>query len=208
MEPLDHVQRAVDARGHARGRDDAAGIHEATAGDEARRVRERVVDQAGAERRGADAQQWAREDREWEQEQADWAREQDQWRQREERWRRTQREHDNWSVLQQPDSRRNRDRARAAGADAAALAAVEEGDPPELADPRLRAMLCFTRALILSPIDADRALLGTLPAAGISTPAIVTLAQLIAFLSYQTRLVAGLGAMRAARVAIGPETSP
>ena len=101
-----------------------------------------------------------------------------------------------------------RDRARAAGADAKALAAVEEGDPPELADPRLRAMLCFTRALILSPIDADRALLGTLPAAGISTPAIVTLAQLIAFLSYQTRLVAGLGAMRAARAAIGPETSP
>jgi len=101
-----------------------------------------------------------------------------------------------------------RERAQAAGADAQALATVETGDPDRFAEPRLRAMLAFTRALILSPIDADRALLGTLPAAGISTPAIVTLAQLIAFLSYQTRLVAGLAAMRAARAASGPETSP
>ena len=38
----------------------------------------------------------------------------------------------------------------------------------------------------------------TLPAAGVSTPAVVTLSQLIAFLSYQTRLVAGLVAMKAA----------
>ena len=37
-----------------------------------------------------------------------------------------------------------------------------------------------------------------LPAAGISTPAVVALSQLIAFVSYQLRVVAGLKAMRAA----------
>jgi uncharacterized protein YciW len=36
--------------------------------------------------------------------------------------------------------------------------------------------------------------------AGLSTPEIVTLAQLIAFISYQTRVVAGLRAMRQAEV--------
>ena len=100
-----------------------------------------------------------------------------------------------------------RERAVAAGADGAVLAAVESGDPQGLADTRLRAMLAFTRILILSPIEGDRALLNTLPAAGISTPAIVTLAQLIAFLSYQTRLVAGLSAMRAARETSSPEAA-
>lgn len=100
-----------------------------------------------------------------------------------------------------------RERALAAGADAATLAAVESADPQQLADTRLRAMLSFTRTLILKPVEGDRALLHTLPAAGISTPAIVSLAQLIAFLSYQTRLVAGLAAMRAARAAANPEAS-
>ena len=89
----------------------------------------------------------------------------------------------------------------------AALAVVESGDPQQLADTRLRAMLSFTRTLILNPIAGDRALLNTLPAAGISTPAIVSLAQLIAFLSYQTRLVAGLAAMRAARALAHPEAT-
>ncbi len=81
---------------------------------------------------------------------------------------------------------------------AAALAAVQSDAPAGVSDRRLRAMLEFTRVLILKPIEGDRALLETLPAAGISTPAIVALSQLIAFLSYQTRLVAGLAAMRAA----------
>ena len=42
-----------------------------------------------------------------------------------------------------------------------------------------------------------RSALLALPAAGISTPAVVALSQLIAFLSYQVRLVAGLKAMKA-----------
>jgi CMD domain protein len=64
-------------------------------------------------------------------------------------------------------------------------------------EPRLFAMLTFTRTLIEAPVDGDKAALEHLPAAGISTPAVVALAQLIAFLSYQIRLTAGLRALQA-----------
>ncbi len=79
---------------------------------------------------------------------------------------------------------------------------VEQGKAAELSkvpNLRLRAMLKFTRTLVLNPVAGDKAALQSLPAAGISTPAVVTLAQLIAFLSYQIRLVAGLAAMQAAQ---------
>ncbi|WP_028225091.1 CMD domain protein [Paraburkholderia ferrariae] len=82
------------------------------------------------------------------------------------------------------------------GVDAAVLAAVETGAPEDLAAPRLRAILAFTRTLIENPVAGDKAALQTLPAAGLTTPAVVALAQLIAFLSYQTRLVAGLQALK------------
>ncbi|ARP86611.1 CMD domain protein [Bordetella genomosp. 9] len=82
------------------------------------------------------------------------------------------------------------------GADAATIAVGEHGSPGDAADPRLKAMLAFTRALIEKPVEGDRAALQTLPAAGIDTPSVVALAQLIAFLSYQVRLVAGLKAMK------------
>jgi len=65
-----------------------------------------------------------------------------------------------------------------------------------LPDARLRAILQFVRALITKPISGDQALLHTLPAAGLSTPAVVALAQWIAFLSYQGRLVTGLQALK------------
>ena len=80
--------------------------------------------------------------------------------------------------------------------DAATLAAVETGAPENLAAPRLRAILTFTRTLIENPLAGDKAALQSLPAAGLTTPAVVALAQLIAFLSYQTRLVAGLQALK------------
>ncbi|WP_028216966.1 CMD domain protein [Paraburkholderia oxyphila] len=84
------------------------------------------------------------------------------------------------------------------GVDAAARAAVETGTPDDIAtiaDRRLRAILTFTRTLIENPVAGDQAALQTLPAAGLTTPAVVVLAQLIAFLSYQTRVVAGLQAL-------------
>jgi CMD domain protein len=68
-----------------------------------------------------------------------------------------------------------------------------------LDDPRLRAMLVFTRTLIMKPIEGDKGALLLLTAAGLSTPAVVTLAQLVAFLSYQIRLVASLAALKAAQ---------
>ncbi|MEN4917912.1 CMD domain protein [Achromobacter spanius] len=91
-----------------------------------------------------------------------------------------------------------RARAVEAGAAAADIAVAESGKPSDAADPRLAAVLEYTRKLIEKPVEGDEAALKTLPAAGVSTPAVVTLSQLIAFLSYQTRLVAGLVAMKAA----------
>ncbi len=84
-----------------------------------------------------------------------------------------------------------------AGADAALVTVAGQGNPDSLADPRLRAMLAFTRTLIENPVAGDEAALKALPAAGLATPEVVTLAQLIAFLSYQVRLVAGLKALKA-----------
>jgi uncharacterized protein YciW/dienelactone hydrolase len=89
--------------------------------------------------------------------------------------------------------------------DANALQAVDHGDVDALADTRLRAILRFTRTLIERPIEGDRDALLRLPAAGLATADVVTLAQLIAFLSYQTRLVAGLRALQALN---GASTSP
>jgi CMD domain protein len=84
----------------------------------------------------------------------------------------------------------------------ATLALIEAGDRADLAglaDLRLRAILSFTRTLILTPVEGDKAALQALSAAGISTQAVVTLAQLIAFLSYQIRLVSSLAALQAAQ---------
>ena len=64
-------------------------------------------------------------------------------------------------------------------------------------EPRLRAMLTFTHTLITHPIAGDKPALMKLAEAELTTPAIVALAQLIAFLSYQLRVVVGLKAMKA-----------
>jgi uncharacterized protein YciW len=64
-------------------------------------------------------------------------------------------------------------------------------------DTRLQAMLNFTHTLITKPINADKQALLSLPQAGLATAEVVTLAQLISFVSYQVRLAAGLRAMLA-----------
>ncbi|WP_449576383.1 alkylhydroperoxidase domain protein [Lelliottia nimipressuralis] len=64
-----------------------------------------------------------------------------------------------------------------------------------LADPtsaRLTPALTFARLLTFSPVEATPGALSALTQAGWSKEAIVTLAQLIAFVSFQSRLVAGL----------------
>lgn len=90
-----------------------------------------------------------------------------------------------------------REQATAAGAQASLIELAEGGDPAQAPTPRLAAMLSFTRKLIENPVEGDREALLTLPQAGLSTPEVVVLSQLIAFLSYQVRLVAGLAAMKA-----------
>lgn len=65
-------------------------------------------------------------------------------------------------------------------------------------DARLDAMLHFVRSLALEPAQSDRQALLNIPAAGVSVDDTVLLAQLIGFVSYQARVIAGLQAMVAA----------
>ena len=77
----------------------------------------------------------------------------------------------------------------------AALDALRADNLTAIEGTRLKAILGFARTLTLTPISGDKALLHSLPAAGLDTPSVVALAQLIAFLSYQIRLLAGVQAM-------------
>ena len=58
--------------------------------------------------------------------------------------------------------------------------------------PRLAAALGFARLLTFTPVEATPAALQTLGDAGWSLRGIVTLAQLVAFVSFQSRLLSGL----------------
>jgi uncharacterized peroxidase-related enzyme len=89
-----------------------------------------------------------------------------------------------------------RDRLLALGTDPTLIDTVSAGAYNQLTDARLQAILTFTHTLITDPVKADQAALKALPQAGLSTPEVVTLAQLIAFVSYQVRVVAGLTAMK------------
>jgi uncharacterized protein YciW len=88
-----------------------------------------------------------------------------------------------------------RDRLVAEGADSTLITAVDAGRPA--GDARLQAALAFAGQLIERPIEADRDALQALADSGLSTPAIVAMSQLIAFLSYQIRVTAGLQALAA-----------
>lgn len=86
-------------------------------------------------------------------------------------------------------------------------AAIDDGSWPATLPARLGTVLGYTTKLIAKPIDGDQAAVQALVQAGLSTPAIVALAQLIAFVSYQVRLVAGLQAMLAAE-SLAPVVPP
>jgi uncharacterized peroxidase-related enzyme len=93
--------------------------------------------------------------------------------------------------------------------------AAADGAPVESlgADARLQAVLAFTRTLTDHPVEGDREALLKLPAAGLATPEVVALAQLIAFVAYQVRVVAGLQALAAlggdsAAAAVEENTAP
>ncbi len=122
----------------------------------------------------------------------------------------TQASHD--ALLQQPvDGLSTADRLRVAVhvctiAGATSLARHYEAQLAEDAgrdappSPALPAMRRFAAALTTDPRSGDRAAVEALRQAGLADPAIVALAQLVAFLSYQLRVVAGLQAMRAGGV--------
>lgn len=93
------------------------------------------------------------------------------------------------------------ERLQAEGADITLVAAADDTTNQVIAaDSRMRILLAFTRKLILKPIEGDRKAVDALISAGLSTPAVVAVAQLIAYLSYQIRLQAGLRALAAAEV--------
>ena len=71
----------------------------------------------------------------------------------------------------------------------------QEAGGADAPSPALPAMLHWAALLTTDPKRGDRAALQALKSAGSSDAAIVALAQLVAFLSYQMRVVAGLKAM-------------
>lgn len=89
----------------------------------------------------------------------------------------------------------------AAGAQPIALDAIEAGTLDSATDARLIAILSHVKLLTHQPVEARPEHLQTLQQAGITTRGIVALSQLIAFVSYQLRVVAGLKALRAAQEA-------
>jgi len=89
------------------------------------------------------------------------------------------------------------DRLKSLGASANWVEQVSAGKFDSIEDNRLKQILQFTQALITEPLRADKQALLSLKAAGLSTPQITALAQLIAFVSYQVRVSAGLKALKA-----------
>ncbi len=87
-------------------------------------------------------------------------------------------------------------------ADAALTAESDEGlryqpHHPDPLGPRLAAAFEHAHLLVFRPREASGKALAALADAGWSTTGIVTLSQLVAFLSFQVRLVAGLRALGA-----------
>lgn len=82
------------------------------------------------------------------------------------------------------------------------LTDAPDGDAPS--SPALAAMLRFAAVLTTDPRLGDRAALEPLRGAGLGDAGIVALGQLVAFLAYQLRVVAGLKAMHAGRTGVAP----
>lgn len=83
------------------------------------------------------------------------------------------------------------------GAPDQTIQTVANAQLDHLNDQRLKQILLFTATLITDPVKADKEALLTLKASGLTTPQITALAQLIAFVSYQVRVYAGINALKA-----------
>lgn len=85
-----------------------------------------------------------------------------------------------------------RELLRRAGESPALLAIANDAAPAADTDTRLRAIIRHADLVTLSPKDATKADIAALKTAGLSEPDIVRLAELIAFVNYQARVIAGL----------------
>jgi uncharacterized protein YciW len=92
-----------------------------------------------------------------------------------------------------------RSRLTDAGADEALIDAVDAGLPMPHGQDRIATILDFTGRLTLNPAHGEKSAVEALLGVGLGTPAVVALAQLVSFLAYQIRVVAGLKAMAGAR---------
>ena len=90
----------------------------------------------------------------------------------------------------------HRERLAALGITPAAMDAAAAGPESPGQDARLVAMLRHADMLSLAPIEAHPDHLQALANAGLSAAAIVTLSQLIGFVAYQVRVVAGLALLK------------
>lgn len=71
------------------------------------------------------------------------------------------------------------------------LRAIASAEPEPALDTRLAAVVRFTDLVTLHPRDAQRSDIDGLKLAGISEPDIVRLTELLAFVNYQVRVIAG-----------------
>ena len=79
---------------------------------------------------------------------------------------------------------------------------IVDGTSDEQALPlRLRAVMHFAATLALRPVEGDKASLSALVSAGLATADVVLLAQLIAYVAYQVRVLVGLKALGSAGAA-------
>ena len=99
-----------------------------------------------------------------------------------------------------------RTRLETEGADTALVTAADGGAVAP--DARVAALLEFTAKLTRKPIEGDQRAVQALEAVGLAPQAIVAVGQLIAFLSYQIRLHAGLRALDAAGAEPEPAATP
>lgn len=81
---------------------------------------------------------------------------------------------------------------RRAGESPALLAVAGGAGPAADTDTRLHAIIRHVDLVTLAPRDATKADIAALKTAGLSEPDIVRLAELIAFVNYQARVIAGL----------------
>jgi CMD domain protein len=90
-----------------------------------------------------------------------------------------------------------RTRLREVGADTTVIAAAEFAQETQDVSPRLAAILRHVSMIATAPGTARRTHLDALRDLGLAPRDIVTITQLVAFVSYQTRVVAGLRLLEA-----------